>query len=186
MQPYLSAGLIIRQTHAQIKLTAPGVPDIYQGSEALDFSLVDPDNRREPDFATLQQQLSTADAPDFKQQADWLNGRLKQQVIARILHLRLDKPQLFRFGDYQALYATGDNAEHVIAYARQDSNDTLLVVVPRLLLDGQGWAQAVIQLPESLAHRRYRNLLSGEMISLNQQLSLANMPYYAPLVLIAS
>ena len=186
LQPFLSAGLINSLTQTVIKLTAPGVPDIYQGSEALDFSLVDPDNRREPDFATLQQQLSTADAPDFKQQADWLNGRLKQQVIARILHLRLDKPQLFRCGDYQALYATGDNAEHVIAYARQDSNDTLLVVVPRLLLDGQGWAQAVIQLPESLAHRRYRNLLSGEMISLNQQLSLANMPYYAPLVLIAS
>ena len=186
LQPFLTAGLINSLTQTVIKLTAPGVPDIYQGSEALDFSLVDPDNRREPDFATLQQQLSATDTPNFNQQTDWLNGTLKQQVIARILHLRLEKPQLFRFGDYQPLYATGENAEHAIAYARQDSSDTLLVVVPRLLLDSQGWARAVIQLPEPLAHRRYRNLLSGEMLSLNEQLSLENMPYYAPLVLIAS
>lgn len=186
LQPFLTAGLINSLTQTVIKLTAPGVPDIYQGSEALDFSLVDPDNRREPDFSTLQHQLSATDTPSFNQQTDWLNGTLKQQVIARILHLRLDKPQLFRFGDYQPLYATGENAEHAIAYARQDSSDTLLVVVPRLLLDSQGWARAVIQLPESLAHRRYRNLLSGEMLSLNEQLSLEHMPYYAPLVLIAS
>jgi (1->4)-alpha-D-glucan 1-alpha-D-glucosylmutase len=186
LQPFITAGLINSLTQTVIKLTAPGVPDIYQGSEALDFSLVDPDNRREPDFVTLQQQLNAADAPDFMQQTDWLNGTLKQQIIARVLHLRLDKPQLFRFGDYQPLYATGENAEHVIAYARQDSSDTLLVVVPRLLLERQGWVHAVIQLPESVAHRHYRNLLSGEMLSLNEQLSLENMPYYAPLVLIAS
>ncbi|MGS8722482.1 malto-oligosyltrehalose synthase, partial [Salmonella enterica subsp. enterica serovar Infantis] len=57
LQPFIRAGLVNSLTQTVINLTAPGVPDIYQGSEALNFSLVDPDNRREPDFATLAQQL---------------------------------------------------------------------------------------------------------------------------------
>lgn len=186
IQPLIATGMINSLTQTVIKLTAPGVPDIYQGSEAWDFSLVDPDNRREPDFATLQQQLDTQRKPDFSQQSNWLSGKLKQQVIAAVLQLRRDIPKLFRFGDYQPLYAIGANAEHVIAYARQDSSHALLVVVPRLMLQGSGWSQATLLLPESLAHRQYRNLFNGEMLSLNEQLSLENVPYHAPLVLIAS
>ena len=186
IQPFVDAGLINSLTQTVIKLTAPGVPDIYQGSEALDYSLVDPDNRREPDFATLEAQLVERSRPDFTQSSDWRSGKLKQQVIATLLHLRLDKPQLFRFGEYQPLYATGTHPEHLVAYARQDSENSLIVVAPRLMLEGTSWADTAIPLPESLAHRHYRNLLSGETLALNEKLSLDNLPPYAPLVLIAS
>ncbi|SNY64026.1 malto-oligosyltrehalose synthase [Pantoea sp. GL120224-02] len=186
IQPFVDAGLVNSLSQTVIKLTAPGVPDIYQGSEALDFSLVDPDNRREPDYAVLEAQLVDRSRPDFTQPSDWRSGKLKQQVIACLLHLRLDKPQLFRFGDYQPLYATGAHPEHLIAYARQDSENSLIVVAPRLMLEGTSWAETSIPLPESLAHRHYRNLLSGATLALNEQLSLDNLPPYAPLVLIAS
>jgi (1->4)-alpha-D-glucan 1-alpha-D-glucosylmutase len=74
----------------------------------------------------------------------------------------------------------------MIAYARQDSENSLIVVAPRLMLEGTSWAETSIPLPESLAHRHYRNLLSGATLALNEQLSLDNLPPYAPLVLIAS
>lgn len=185
LQPLIAAGLCNSLTQTVIKLTAPGVPDIYQGSEALDFSLVDPDNRREPDFIALQQQLDTQDTVDMSDPADCLSGKVKQQLITRVLHLRQEKPQLFRVGEYQPLYAIGENAEHVIAYARQDSRNALLIVAPRLMLEGTSWAQTLLILPESLAHRHYRNLLTGETLSLNEQLFLENVTHHAPLVLIA-
>ena len=67
----IRAGLMNSLSQTVIKLTAPGVPDIYQGSEALNFSLVDPDNRLEPDFATLRQNLSSADAKLFADEQQW-------------------------------------------------------------------------------------------------------------------
>ncbi|ORM62787.1 malto-oligosyltrehalose synthase [Pantoea rodasii] len=186
IQPFMAAGLVNSLTQTVIKLTAPGMPDIYQGSEALDFSLVDPDNRREPDFAKLEQQLDSDALPDFAQVSDWLSGKVKQQVTARLLHLRLDKPQLFRFGDYQPLFARGAEADHVIAYARQDSDTILIVVLPRLVLKKLDWAQTSLLLPESLAHRHYRDLLSGKTLPLSEQLSLDHLSHHAPLVLVAS
>jgi (1->4)-alpha-D-glucan 1-alpha-D-glucosylmutase len=74
MQPFIRAGLMNSLSQTAIKLTAPGVPDIYQGSEALNFSLVDPDNRREPDFPALVQHLSAADATVFDNPACWRDG----------------------------------------------------------------------------------------------------------------
>ena len=65
----------------------PGVPDIYQGSEALNFSLVDPDNRRDPDFATLERMLDD-ERPNFSAEENWLSGQVKQRVIAHVLRLR--------------------------------------------------------------------------------------------------
>jgi (1->4)-alpha-D-glucan 1-alpha-D-glucosylmutase len=185
IQPFISAGLINSLTQTAIKLTAPGVPDIYQGSEALDFSLVDPDNRRTPDFDLLAKQLDESALPNFTDPQHWIDGTLKQQLTARLLHLRAELPQLFRYGDYQPLYASGEHQDQVIAFARQDSDHALLVVVPRLSFAGAGWTQTEITLPESLAHRRYRNLLTGETESISDQLLLENEPWYAPLLLIS-
>ncbi|PLV63444.1 malto-oligosyltrehalose synthase [Erwinia sp. B116] len=79
LQPFIRAGLLNGLTQTVIKLTAPGVPDIYQGSEGLNFSLVDPDNRREPDFNRLQRQLEAGQQPDSISAA-LLNGQLKQHT----------------------------------------------------------------------------------------------------------
>lgn len=185
LQPFIRAGLVNSLSQTVIKLTAPGVPDIYQGCEALDFSLVDPDNRREPDFAQLTAQLDVHAAPDFASQQDWLSGRLKQQMVARLLHLRRDHPSLFRFGDYQPLSASGEHAEKVIAFARQDSDHALLVITPRLIFNGAQWSLTRLALPESLAHRHYRNVLTGETAVINDDITLDNVSYSAPLVLIS-
>lgn len=185
LQPFIRAGLVNSLSQTVIKLTAPGVPDIYQGCEALDFSLVDPDNRREPDFAQLTAQLDVHAAPDFASQQDWLSGRLKQQMVARLLHLRRDHAQLFRFGDYQPLSASGEYAEKVIAFARQDSDYALLVITPRLIFNGAQWSHTRLALPESLAHRHYRNVLTGETVVINDDVTLDNVSYSAPLVLIS-
>ncbi|RYA65506.1 malto-oligosyltrehalose synthase, partial [Enterobacter cloacae complex sp. 2DZ2F16B1] len=75
LQPFVRAGLVNSLSQTVIKLTAPGVPDIYQGSEALNFSLVDPDNRREPDFAALAQHLDSGSAGLFHHESAWRDGR---------------------------------------------------------------------------------------------------------------
>ncbi|WP_313128234.1 malto-oligosyltrehalose synthase [Pseudescherichia vulneris] len=195
LQPFIRAGLVNSLTQTAIKLTAPGVPDIYQGSEALNFSLVDPDNRREPDFATLTQQLPADDQPVVATEESWQSGFLKQQVIAKTLRLRQQKPALFRYGDYLPLTVTGEMADHVIAYARVSTRirggDALIVIAPRLALrlpddaETAWFTDTTIALPESLAGRRYRNILSGETLSLDQRIDLTNIIGDVPQILIA-
>ena len=195
LQPFIRAGLVNSLTQTAIKLTAPGVPDIYQGSEALNFSLVDPDNRREPDFATLTQQLPEDDHPVIVTEESWQSGFLKQQVIAKTLRLRQQKPALFRYGDYLPLTVTGERADHVIAYARVSTRirggDALIVIAPRLALrlpddaETAWFTDTTIALPESLAGRRYRNILSGETFSLNEQIDLMKIIGDVPQILLA-
>ncbi|MFY9994057.1 MAG: malto-oligosyltrehalose synthase [Leclercia sp.] len=179
LRPFILSGLVNSLSQTVIKLTAPGVPDIYQGSEGLNFSLVDPDNRREPDYAQLAQQLSTKPSGI----ASWLDGQLKQSVIAILLQLRQQKPALFRLGSYTALITTGEQADKAIAYARIDDGDALIVVAPRLAFDAAHdafpvsgaalWAQTEVILPAGLANRRYRDCFSGEILLLNESLQLA-------------
>src|SRR5690606_31344407 len=92
LRPFIRTGLVNSLAQTIIKLTAPGVPDIYQGSEGLDFSLVDPDNRREPDFGRLEQQLAEADKLSSGDEEEWQTGRLKQHVVAAVLRLRQEAP----------------------------------------------------------------------------------------------
>ena len=175
LQPFIRAGLVNSLTQTVIKLTAPGVPDIYQGSEALNFSLVDPDNRREPDFAALERMLDEDKKLTFNTEED-RSGQLKQHLTARVLRLRQQKPMLFRRGDYQPLTATGKQAENLIAFARLESDDALIVIAPRLVFGALQEnpattpAEAEIALPGQLAHRRYRNILSGEELSLSDRI----------------
>ena len=195
LQPFIRAGLVNSLTQTVIKLTAPGVPDIYQGSEALNFSLVDPDNRREPDFATLTQQLVGDEQPVPTNEESWQSGLLKQQVIAKSLRLRQQKPALFRYGDYLPLTVTGERADHVIAYARVTprirGGDALIVIAPRLALrlpddaEAAWFTDTTIALPEALAGRRYRNILSGDVLSLGDRLDLTNITGDVPQILIA-
>ncbi len=196
LQPFIRAGLVNSLTQAIVKLTAPGVPDIYQGSEALDFSLADPDNRREPDFAALERLLGEHENPGAATQEDWLSGRLKQHVIARLLRVRRAMPMLFRKGDYLPLAAVGQRAENVLAFARAESGDALIVIAPRLVygaLHGNlarphtpRWAQTEIDLPERLAHRRYRDILSGEERFLTDRLDLESVDGGSAVILVSA
>lgn len=180
LQPFIRAGLVNSLTQTVIKLTAPGVPDIYQGSEGLNFSLVDPDNRREPDFVALAQMLNDDTSAPLYSEQSWLSGQLKQHVTAKLLRLRQQKPPLFRRGEYLPLTAQGEHAEDVIAFARTHADDAVIVIAPRLVfnaLDGtlagphaERWEATHIALPAGLAHRRYRDLLSGDVLTLEASL----------------
>ena len=184
LQPFVRAGLVNSLSQTVIKLTAPGVPDIYQGSEALNFSLVDPDNRREPDFAALAQHLDSGSAELFHHESAWRDGRLKQFVTASFLRLRQQHSALFHYGDWVPLKVAGERADNFIAYARIKDEEALIVVVPRLVFDvaahglvessAQLWGETAVSLPEDLAGRRYCDALTGESRLVEETLDLAS------------
>lgn len=111
-----------------LKLTVPGVPDIYQGAERWAQSLVDPDNRRPVDFAPRLAQ--GADAPDWENPlADWTDGALKQALIQRLLAVRRIRPALFVDGEYLPV-RTGES-DRLLAFERRHGEDRLVVALCR-------------------------------------------------------
>ena len=124
-----------------LKLTSPGVPDIYQGNELWDFSLVDPDNRRPVDYGLRQQLLAqleedAASPSRFEALLRSLtenieDGRAKLYMIWRTLTFRQAHPSLFDAGTYLPLEPRGTHAEHLVGFARQQDGETLIVVVGR-------------------------------------------------------
>ncbi len=184
LRPFIRAGLVNSLSQTVIKLTAPGVPDVYQGSEGLNFSLVDPDNRREPDFDQLRQQLASADRQIATREPSWQDGQLKLSVTRTLLHLRQRKPALFRLGSYVALLTRGERADKAIAFARVDDDDVLIVVAPRLALANATrafpvtgaalWGATEVVLPPDLAGRSYKDCFSGETLVLGESLQLSD------------
>jgi (1->4)-alpha-D-glucan 1-alpha-D-glucosylmutase len=110
-----------------LKLTVPGVPDIYRGAEVWEQSMVDPDNRRFLDFERLQQQLPGPGAPLEELAAQWRDGAVKQALIARLLHLRLAEAALFADGSYEPVEARGPDGERICAFLRRHGPKALLV-----------------------------------------------------------
>jgi (1->4)-alpha-D-glucan 1-alpha-D-glucosylmutase len=115
-----------------LKLTVPGVPDIYRGCELWDLSLVDPDNRRPVDFARRQRLLEEANDGAASLTENWADGRIKLSLTAALLEARRHWPDLFARGDYRPLRVTGPAAKHVIAFARRYKQRTMIVAVGRL------------------------------------------------------
>ena len=123
------------------KLTAPGVPDIYQGGELWDFNLVDPDNRRPVDFAVRQ--AAIADLADRLKAEDkrpalfqtlmdeWQDGRAKLAATALLLALRREEPELFARGDYQPLVIEGERSDWAFGYMRTSGDRKLAIVMAR-------------------------------------------------------
>ncbi|GAK70054.1 maltooligosyltrehalose synthase [Agrobacterium rubi TR3 = NBRC 13261] len=166
LQPFIKAGASNSLAQTIIKLTAPGVPDIYQGCEDFDLSLVDPDNRREPDFEALAAQLSALPG-HLDEKREQTDPKLKQHLIKLLLDLRKQRSDLFRAGDYLPLDVTGESAAHLVAYARTTSDDAVIVIVPRFAMtaiaEGRPLLKAAhIDLPPALAQSRYVNVLTGQ------------------------
>ena len=118
-----------------LRLTVPGVPDLYQGTEYWDQSLVDPDNRRPVDYSVRATTFDSNQLPD-ELLADYRNGVIKQQVIHRLLRVRRRRPELFARAGYDPLEVTGWRREHVVAFIRRYERHQLLVAVPRLCAAG--------------------------------------------------
>jgi (1->4)-alpha-D-glucan 1-alpha-D-glucosylmutase len=176
-------GALNSLTLVLLKYTLPGVPDLYQGNELPDLSLVDPDNRRPVDYgrrSRLLEEFETLSAsPDGLVNVQELtpslhDGRLKLWFTWRLLQWRAQEPALFREGNYTPLTAAGERADHVIAFAREAGGQRLITVGGRFFarlmglqpgwpLGEQTWGDTSVELPAWSEGLRLRNLLTGEL-----------------------
>ncbi|OZY31769.1 malto-oligosyltrehalose synthase [Pseudomonas lundensis] len=178
------AGALNSLVQCVLKLTTPGVPDLYQGTEFWDFSLVDPDNRRPVDFALRQQQLDIhAPAPALLD--DWRSGAIKQAVIARTLAMRAEHPVLFARGRYQPLHVTGPHADRVLAFAREWQGQWAVVVAPRLsapllqnsalpLINPREWADTRLELPFDGTEHKLNGLFAHPVVTNNKAIRVSD------------
>ncbi|EKT4450988.1 malto-oligosyltrehalose synthase [Pseudomonas putida] len=170
---------------ALLRMTTPGVPDLYQGNEYWDFSLVDPDNRRPVDYASRRRTLDDA-TPLAELLAHWRDGRIKQALIARLLDCRQAHAELFRRGAYLPLTVQGRHADKVIAFARVGEGEHAVVVAPRLasgllggaatpLIPAQNWDDTRVVLPFALSPANSTGLFRGAAVSSSKELMLSTV-----------
>jgi (1->4)-alpha-D-glucan 1-alpha-D-glucosylmutase len=164
------AGALNSLQQTVLRLTSPGIPDLYQGTELWDFSLVDPDNRRPVDFAKREAWLAQTPPSEFL--ASWHDGRVKLAVVQRVLALRAHLPELLSHSAYLPLEVRGAHASNVIAFARRHGNAWAVVVASRLaagllgengglpMVDPDKWGDTAIEMPADLAARALFDWLS--------------------------
>jgi len=168
-----------------LRMTTPGVPDLYQGNEYWDFSLVDPDNRRPVDYALRRRTLDDA-TPLAELLAHWRDGRIKQALIARVLDCRQAHAELFRRGAYLPLTVQGRHADKVIAFARLGEGEHAVVVAPRLasgllggagtpLIPAQNWDDTRLVLPFALSPANSTGLFPCAAVSSSKELMLSTV-----------
>lgn len=182
-------GMLNSLSQTLIQLTAPGVPDTYQGDELWNFSLVDPDNRRPVDYALRARLLSqlreriAGPAPiaasllslatDLRE--NWTDGRIKLYLFQRVLDARRRHPEVFGEGSYRPIELAGPAREHAVGFARQHGPRVYLTLVPRLVstltrqeptwpLGAATWGHTTAELPDDLARASWRNLFTGEIL----------------------
>jgi (1->4)-alpha-D-glucan 1-alpha-D-glucosylmutase len=164
-----------------LKLSSPGVPDIYQGTEQRDFSLVDPDNRRPVDFDAMAS--GAKDSP-------------KARVLRRVLAFRLAEPELFARGEYHPLRAEGPLAGHVLTFARVRNGRAAIVAITRLLgqelldtptLPAERWRDTFIPLPPELRAARWSDVLGEATVEVaDGRLNLPTLLGRFPVAMVAS
>ena len=168
------AGALNGLAQTLLRMTSPGVPDLYQGTEFWDFSLVDPDNRRPVDYAARREALEEAASTSALLEL-WKDGRIKQLLIARTLALRARLPDLFAAGGYHPLAVEGDLADHIFAFLRVHEDQAVIVATTRLaarlpgvaegpLVTSSAWQGTVVLPPRNLRGRCCLDVLGGAEI----------------------
>jgi (1->4)-alpha-D-glucan 1-alpha-D-glucosylmutase len=164
-------GAINSLTQTLLKLTSPGVPDIYQGTEIWDYSLVDPDNRRPVDYELRRQMLkSLSNATPGELMQTWPNGRIKLFLTKHLLQLRHGYADLFERGEYLPLRTSGTFAESCVSFVRRLDNNWIAVIAPRLSSSigfppiGEPWQDTAIQLPETFSLKDAHDLFTCQRI----------------------
>ncbi len=172
-----------------LKLTVPGVPDIYQGNELWDFSMVDPDNRRPVDFNLRRErlgQVKEADPADLL--SSWQDGRIKMFLTRSILCFRNENPLLFQEGKYVPLELSGRHRERGIAFKRWHGEEVMVVFIPRLTggLDGgwtgDVWGDTAIETGGLIEQPALANHFTGEPVPIEEdrihlKTALAKLPF---------
>ncbi|WP_018479144.1 malto-oligosyltrehalose synthase [Pontibacter roseus] len=196
-------GWIYSLCQTLLKTTCPGVPDVYQGCELWDFSLVDPDNRRPVDYDLRREFLQDIQARENQDTQALLaemlqspeDAKVKLYLLYKVLHLRQEQKALFDKGNYIPLTLSGKHRNHAIAFARQQEGAWCLVVVPRLLaslvseselpLGEQVWEDTAVVLP-SEAPQQWQHLFSNHQVEGQQEIPLATLFKSFPVALITS
>jgi (1->4)-alpha-D-glucan 1-alpha-D-glucosylmutase len=187
-------GAINSLSQTLLKLASPGVPDIYQGCEIWNFSLVDPDNRRPVDYKRRREMLAAlakVNPEDLLQ--NWPDGRIKMFLTQRLLRFRNEHVDLFRRGNYLPIKTSGAFADCCIGFARELDDKWVAAVAPRLSSRigfppiGESWKDTAVDLPESLAVTNARELFTNREILLqNRQLKLADTLSILPFAVITN
>ncbi|POA37239.1 malto-oligosyltrehalose synthase [Pseudomonas sp. GW456-12-1-14-TSB6] len=178
-----AAGALNGLAQTLLRMTVPGVPDLYQGNEFWDFSMVDPDNRRPVDYVARQQALE-APGPVQELLVNWRDGRIKQALIAEVLRLRADHTELFRQGSYQALEVLGSQAHNVLAFAREHGERRIIVIVPIRcatllensalpMVDALRWGDTRVVLPFDASDENPKGLFSSTAVTKNRELQVS-------------
>jgi (1->4)-alpha-D-glucan 1-alpha-D-glucosylmutase len=174
------AGFLNAISQTAIKLTSPGVPDIYQGSELWDFSLVDPDNRRRVDYVRRRALLEEINSKggrslleEFKAHPE--DDRLKLFVTKQLLRYRFDNQEFFRDAEYVPMHSFGDQRNHVIAFARTTADRILVTVASRFHialgcrtrppLGDEVWQDSAVVIPNDRADLQVRDLFTGRVLT---------------------
>lgn len=187
-------GAINSLAQALLKLTSPGVPDIYQGNEIWDYSLVDPDNRRPVDYNRRRKMLETLSTatPDELMRA-WPDGRIKMFLTQRMLRFRREHAELFQRGEYLPVHASGTFAECCVSFTRQLAEKWILVIVPRLSSrigfppKEEAWKETVIEIPEALPIAQAHDLFICRAVPLqHRQIKLADALSMLPFAVITN
>lgn len=187
-------GAINSLTQTLLKLTSPGVPDIYQGTEIWDYSLVDPDNRRPVDYdlrREMLQSLSSATPKELIQ--TWPDGRIKMFLTQRLLRFRREHGDLFERGEYLPLRTSGTFAECCVSFIRRLDKNWIAVIAPRLSSRigfppiEELWKDTAIEVPETLVLDKAHDLFTCRPVSVrDRQVKLAKALAVLPFAVITN
>jgi (1->4)-alpha-D-glucan 1-alpha-D-glucosylmutase len=196
------AGLINSLAQTLLRLTAPGVPDTYQGTELWDFSLVDPDNRRPVDYDRRRTMLAALKSrgvnPELAREAmaSAHDGRVKLLVTSRALEARRQHPGLFTAGAYEALQIDGDGADRIFGFVRRVPGGAVAVtIVPRLVGGlaanrspghADAWGDARLRLPQTRGNSGFRDVLTGARHPGSTDVPLAQLLSSLPVALLVA
>jgi (1->4)-alpha-D-glucan 1-alpha-D-glucosylmutase len=177
-----------------LKLTSPGVADIYQGNEVWDYSLVDPDNRRPVDYKLRAEMLSCLSSkPPEDLLQNWPDGRIKMFLTQRALRFRNDHVDLFRSGNYLPLRTSGTFPDCCVCFTRQIDQHWIVVIAPRFSsrigfppID-ERWRDTLVELPENLSLYRGREIFTGRELSIqDRQIRLADAMSILPFAMVTN
>ncbi|MGF1277125.1 malto-oligosyltrehalose synthase [Acetobacter pasteurianus] len=162
------AAAINSLTQVILRYTVPGVPDLYQGREEWDFSLVDPDNRRSVNYLKLQKGLGKEENLSILA-TSWRDGRIKQEIIRKLLILRKKYPRLFIKGLYKEVLVEGDLSDHVVVFQRVTKDIKIIVITSRFNFSlkindnlqscHEGWKKTKILLHDNWKSAEWKSVL---------------------------
>jgi (1->4)-alpha-D-glucan 1-alpha-D-glucosylmutase len=194
-------GIFNSLSQTLLKITAPGVPDIYQGTEFWDLSHVDPDNRRPVDFARrieVLQEIKQQAQTDILQLVEDLietreDARIKLFLTARALDARKKYLEVFKSGDYQPLQVAGTFKDNVVAFARSFEDTTAIVIAPRFLvgivkpeempLGKEVWKDTNLELSEEMPSV-WKDAITNQVVESNGKLAIGEALSYFPAALL--